>query len=211
MAAVSAGWTAIHSQKPMPPAAPPAGTPLLMTSFSALGAGTTPLAGAGSCGHDRTRRRHRACDRTIGQLQRERLHLADTSAPTGAEHRPGLETLEEAQPFIVDRDDDRLGIALGDRFEDLVVDDAGVVRQTDDAAQHLAAAPNPAVHAVIEDAVVDARRKIVAALGRPVFRAIDGLGLVELHRPDVGRGRVRLHVLAVVKNRDAEVGGAARV
>jgi hypothetical protein len=124
---------------------------------------------------------------------------------------PGLQALEEGKPLIIDRDDKRLRIALADGAQHLVGDDMRGVGQTDDPAQHLAAAPDPAIHAVIEHRVVDTGRQLVAALRIPVAFAVDRLGFADRHGADVGRGRIRLHVSAIVRDSDAVIRRPARV
>ena len=143
--------------------------------------------------------------------QADGAHLRHASAPAGAEHRPGLEVLQEREPFVVDRRDERFRIALGDRSQYLVVDQAGIVRQTENPAQHLAAAAGAGIHAVIEDAVIDASRELVAALRIPVLGAIDRIRIADLHRADVGGRRIGLPVAPIVGERDTEVGRAARI
>jgi hypothetical protein len=60
---------------------------------------------------------------------------------------------------------------------------------------------------IVEDAILDTGRQLVAAHGVPVFGAIDRLRLRDLHRAHVGRGRIPLHIFPIVENRDAEIGG----
>ena len=119
--------------------------------------------------------------------------------------------LQEREPFVVDRRDERFRIALGDGAKHLVIDNRRLVGETDDAAQHLAAAAGAGIHAVIEDAVIDARRELVTALRVPVLGAIDRIRIADLHRADVGSRRIGFPVPPIVGERDAEVGRAARI
>ena len=61
------------------------------------------------------------------------------------------------------------------------------------------------VHAIVEDAEVDAGWQLVAALRVPISLAIDRLHLIDRHRPHVGGRGIGLHVLAVVRDRDPEI------
>jgi hypothetical protein len=147
----------------------------------------------------------------VRHRQRRRPHLAHAAAPAGAEHRPGAQALQEGQPLVADRRDQDLRIAPAHRRDDLVGDRAGIVRQAEQPAQHLAGAADAGIHAVVEHRVIDAAGEIVAALNVPVFLAVDALGGLDRHRADVGGARVRVQIFAVVVDGDAEIGRPAGI
>lgn len=150
--------------------------------------------------HGRTRRHH----------QCGRPHLADTSRPARPEHAPRLQTFQKAQAFVADRDDGVLRLGCLCRRDCCIIDPAGD-GNSKDALQHLRRASGTGIHRIIEQAVIDARRQIIAADRVPVFGLIDVLCLGHLHAPHIGRGGIGLLIFAVVRERDAEIGRPARI
>jgi hypothetical protein len=88
---------------------------------------------------------------------------------------------------------------------------AAVIGQAQEALQHLGGARDAAIHAVIEQRVIEPGGKLVAAQRVPIFVAIDRLRRRERHGLHVGRARVGFHVFAVIVDGDAELGRPARI